>query len=68
MTKSKITIQDKIVQLTELTAWFDSDDFELEQAIEKFQEAEALAAKIEEDLTSLKNNITIIKKSFAEKE
>lgn len=68
MTKNKVTIQEKMAKLTELTMWFDSDEFSLEQAIEKFKEAEALAAEIEKDLTSLKNEITVIKQSFTEKE
>ena len=64
MSKSNPTIQEKTAKLSELTAWFDSEDFVLEQALDKFKEAEALAKEIEIDLTTLKNEITLIKQSF----
>jgi len=50
--------------LTQLVTWFDSDDFTLETAIDKFKEAEALAETIEKDLKSLKNEIQIVKQKF----
>jgi exodeoxyribonuclease VII small subunit len=58
------SIQQKTTELTELVAWFDSDDFVLEQALDKFKEAEKLAQEIEEDLTTLRNDIEVVKKSF----
>lgn len=64
MSKSDRTIQEKTTKLAELTAWFDSDDFVLEQALDKFKEAEALAAEIEKDLLELKNEIIVVKQSF----
>ena len=66
--KSKTSIAEKTIQLNELVAWFDGDDFELEQAIDKFAEAEKLAAEIEADLSAMKNNITVLKKKFNEAE
>lgn len=64
MPKSNQTIQEKTEKLAELTAWFDSDEFVLEEALEKFKEAETLAAEIEKDLLELKNEITVVKQSF----
>ncbi len=65
MTKSNNkTIQEKIAELDELVAWFDSDEFMLEAAVEKFKQAERLAKEVEQDLSSLKNNIQVIKQSF----
>lgn len=64
MSKQSSTVQAKLALLNEKVAWFDSDEFELEQAIDKFAEAEKLAEEIEADLTSLKNEITILKKKF----
>lgn len=61
---SKKTIIQKTAALDELVAWFNGDDFELEKALEKFKQAEALAAEIEQDLVSLKNDITIVKEKF----
>lgn len=59
------SIQAKLQQLDEVVAWFQGDDFELEQATDKLQQARTLAADIERDLDSVENEITIIKKSFA---
>ena len=63
MTQNK-SIQEKTTELTELVAWVDSDEFVLEQALDKFKEAEKLAQDIENDLTTLRNDIEVVKKSF----
>lgn len=64
MTKSNLTIQEKIAQLDELVAWFDGDEFSLEAATDVFKKAEALAREIEADLTELKNEVQVVKASF----
>jgi exonuclease VII small subunit len=65
MTKSNdMTIQQKIIELDALVAWFDSDDFVLETALEKFKTAETLAEDIEKDLAALKNEIQVVKQKF----
>lgn len=65
MTQSKnTTIQQKIIELDGLVAWFDSDEFSLELALEKFKTAEALAVGIEKDLADLKNDIQVVKQKF----
>lgn len=64
MSKSNKTIQEKTAELSELVAWFDSDAFTLETALDKFKEAEALAETIEQDLKLLKNDIQIVKQKF----
>jgi exodeoxyribonuclease VII small subunit len=61
---NKLGVAGKIAQLDELVAWFDSDEFELERAIEKFKAAETLAADIEKDLKELKNSIEVVKARF----
>jgi len=66
--KNNGSIAEKTIHLNELVAWFDGDEFELEQAIDKFAEAEKLAAEIEADLLAMKNNITVLKKKFNEAE
>lgn len=65
---SASTISQKTEKLNDLISWFDSEDFELEQALDKFKQAEALAADIEQDLQSLKNDINIVKQKFDEAE
>jgi exodeoxyribonuclease VII small subunit len=61
--KSK-SIQEKMNELDTLVAWFDSDEFSLEEAIAKFKQAEALASDIEKDLGSLKNEVNVLKQRF----
>lgn len=58
------TIQEKMTELSELVTWFDSDDFTLEAALDTFKSAEKLASDIEQDLSSLKNDIQIVKQKF----
>lgn len=64
MSKNDKTIQEQINELSVLVSWFDSEDFELEKALEKFEEAKKLAASIEARLETLQNDITIVKKDF----
>ena len=64
MTKNNVTIQEKMTKLRELIAWFDSEDFVLEEATDRFKNAEELAREIENDLDVLKNEIQVVKKSF----
>lgn len=64
MSKSNKTIQEKMADLSGLVAWFDSDDFAIEVAIDKFRVAEKLAEEIEHDLKHLKNDIEVVKQKF----
>ncbi|NCO10356.1 exodeoxyribonuclease VII small subunit [Candidatus Saccharibacteria bacterium] len=66
--KNKQTVQGKLADLSELVAWFQGPDFSLEEALEKFTQAEALAETIEDDLTKLKNDIQVVKQRFDTKE
>jgi len=58
------SIQEKTADLTKLVEWFDSEEFTLETALDKFKQAEELAAEIETDLMSLKNEIKVVKQKF----
>lgn len=58
------SIQEKTAELTKLVSWFDSDEFELELALDKYKEAEKLALEIEDDISNLKNEINIVKQKF----
>lgn len=53
-----------IEELEELVAWFDTDDFSLEEALIKYKKAEELAHVIEEQLDHMKNEIVTIKQRF----
>lgn len=64
MSKESKTINQKLKELDELIEWFNGDDFELEQAIEKYKLAAMLTEDIENTLNNLKNEINIIKQNF----
>jgi len=64
MLSTNKTIQEKITELTKMVEWFDGDEFKLEAALDKYQLAEKLAAEIEQDLSALKNEISIVKQKF----
>ncbi len=66
MSAANKTINTQIAELDALVGWFDGDDFEIEEAISKFKEAEKLASDIEKDLSALKNEITVLKRKFDE--
>ena len=58
------TVSEKMTALGQLVAWFESDEFELEKALDRYKEAETLATEIEHDLANLKNEITVLKQKF----
>lgn len=63
--KSKTSIREQLEQLEALTAWFESEDFTLEEAMDKFREAEKLASEIETELNNFRHAITVLKKDFS---
>jgi exonuclease VII small subunit len=64
MPKENKSIQDKMIELSKLVEWFDSEAFSLEKALDKFKTAEVMAETIEHDLKALKNDIQIVKQKF----
>jgi exonuclease VII small subunit len=62
------SVQDKLTDLSELVGWFQGASFKLEDALDKFKQAESLAEAIEKDLTKLKNDIKVVKKRFDSEE
>ncbi len=53
-------ISKKLQQLDTAIDWFYSDDFELDEALKRYESAIKLSAEIEEDLNSLKNQVQVI--------
>ncbi len=62
--KNNTTIKEQLQQLDELISWFESDDFTLEEAVEKFKAAEQLAEDIRRKLSLLKSDITVLGQKF----
>jgi exodeoxyribonuclease VII small subunit len=60
------TIEEKMNELRTLAAWFESDEFSLSKAAERFEEAAKLARDIERSLSEMENTVTVLKESFEE--
>ncbi len=65
--RSKASIETKIKELDESVEWFYSDDFSLDEALRKYQDAQKLAKNIEKDLAELENQVEVIA-NFAQSE
>lgn len=59
-------LRDQLAELDTLIAWFDQDDFDLDEALKKFDQGVELAETIKERLNKLENKITVLKKQFDE--
>lgn len=59
-TDNKPTITEKMAQLDESVEWFYGDDFELDKALDKYDEAIKNAESIKNDLAKLKNKVAVI--------
>lgn len=62
-----VSIETKMNTLRDIVTWFESEDFVLEEATDKYKQAADLARDIEHDLDELKNTVTVIKESFEAK-
>lgn len=60
----KPSLNQKIAKLDEEVEWFYSDDFKLDQAVEKYKAASKLAKEIEKELEDLKNEIEVLGQDF----
>ena len=59
------SLREQMEQLEEILVWFDSDEFELEAAVERYQQAARVAEQIDQRLTEIKNKVTIITEDAA---
>ncbi len=58
--KTKTSISQKMKNLDEQIEWFYGEDFDVDAAVQKYQAASQLAQEIKQDLSELKNEITVI--------
>mgnify|MGYP000905005719 FL=1 len=63
MTNDK-TIEQLMAEIDERVAWFQGDDFILDEAKERFLEVKQLAERIEKALTEMKNEIEMLEKDL----
>lgn len=61
----KPSLNQKIGELDKQVEWFYSEDFKLEEAVDKYKSAVKLAKEIEKDLNELKNEIEVLSEDFS---
>lgn len=61
----KMSLNQKIEKLDAEVEWFYSDDFKLEEAVNRYKQATKLAKEIEKDLNELKNEIEVLAEDFS---
>ena len=61
----KKTINQKIEDLDKSTDWFYSDDFNLDEAVEKYKAAIKIAKELQKDLDDLKNEVEVLAEDFS---
>lgn len=60
----ELSLNQKIEKLDAEVEWFYSDEFKLEDAVEKYKGAVKLAGDIKKDLEELKNKIEVLSEDF----
>lgn len=65
MSEDKLTLNQKIESLDKEVEWFYSDDFKIDEAVEKYKKVAGLAKEIERGLEELKNEIEVLKEDFS---
>ena len=59
------TIEQMMAELNERIAWFQGDDFNLDEAKQRFIEARQLAKKITAALDDMQHDITVLSEDFS---
>ena len=58
------SLNQKFEELEKAKEWFYSDEFNLDEAVEKYKSAIALAKELQKDLSDLQNEIEILDADF----
>ena len=59
-----MTIEQMMAELNEQIAWFQGDDFNLDEAKQKFIEARELSKKITATLEDMRHDIEVLREDF----
>ena len=59
---SKLTA--KLEELQELVRWFESDEMDIDMAMEKYKEVKKLAADIESSLAEIGTQVKVVRDEF----
>ena len=63
--KNEKTIEQMMAELNERIAWFQGDDFNLDEAKQRFIEARQLAKDITAALDDMQHEITVLSEDFS---
>ena len=63
--KNEKTIEQMMAELNERIAWFQGDDFNLDEAKQRFIEARKLAKDITAALDGMQHEITVLSEDFS---
>ena len=61
----EMTIEQMMTELNERIAWFQGDDFNLDEAKQKFIEARELSKKIRSTLEDMRHDIEVLAEDFS---
>lgn len=61
----KKTISEKMAELDKDTDWFYSDEFNLDEAVEKYKKAIKIAEELQKDLSDLQNEVEVLSRDFS---
>ncbi|MBU1126036.1 MAG: exodeoxyribonuclease VII small subunit [Patescibacteria group bacterium] len=65
-TKKQPTFSEAFNELEKLTAWFETEEVDLDEGLEKFERGLELAQICKKKLAEVENKVTTLKKKFAE--
>lgn len=60
------SIEEKLANLRAEVQWFEGDEFTVDEAMKRFEQAKKLADEIERELEEVKNTVTVLKEKFAQ--
>jgi exodeoxyribonuclease VII small subunit len=63
-TPKPFAFEPALIELEEITAWFESSEADLDQGLAKFERGMELAAQLKEHLAQVENKIEKIKQKF----
>ena len=64
MSTNKLTIEERIQELEQLLAWFESDEVTVTESLKKYERAQQLAHELEVALNEAKNKVSEIELQF----
>ena len=64
MVNNDMTIEQMMTELNERIAWFQGDDFNLDEAKQRFIEARELSKKITATLEDMRHDIEVLSEDF----